>query len=178
MDGEPLARDVHRAGLDPRVIRTVVHIAEPNGDGPQELMRRWETLRLRLTDLRDKTSDGPRVRDSDDRTESPASQTLSRASARATASSHPRRDADFRTKVAAARARGESWGEIAKANGVTRQAAQKWRKWSEVQAAEMIRAERRGKGLHRPQRLGDGDVHVRDPRSKDPREKKRSSEEE
>jgi len=176
--GEPLARDVRRAGLNPRAIRTVVHIAEPDGDGPQELMRRWEDLRLRLTDLRDEASEGPRVRGRDDQTDTPVSKASGRASARVTASSLPRHDADFRLRVAAARARGDTWEKIGEDfGGVSRQAAQKWGAWPEVQRAEMIRPKRRGKRLRRPQALGDRAGAVKDPRSEDPRERRRSSEE-
>jgi hypothetical protein len=52
-DGEPLAADLRRAGLDPRAVREVGHLVEPGGEGPDVLLRRWEKLKFRLLDVRD-----------------------------------------------------------------------------------------------------------------------------
>ena len=79
----------------------------------------------------------------------------------------PRRDADFRTRVAADRARGDSWAVIAERYGVTRQAAEKWARWEEVRAAEAVRARRRRGGIRRPERLGERDRDVEDDRAED-----------
>jgi hypothetical protein len=71
----------------------------------------------------------------------------------------PSRSPDDVLKVAFARARGESWAEIARKLGTSRQASKNWRKWPEVRRAELIRP-KRPSGT---QRLGARDREVEAP---------------